>query len=276
MKMKHLDLILAAVIATLTLHSSHAAITISVIPASAPNAYGSPSYAAWQANAVYALEHGLTSYGDPNSPTYYTQAPRVMSVMNNLVTGFASWNGAASPAGAYASELGNRLQFGVDIKGNGQQISISGLSFVMQSTDPSDSLGYSYGIGGYDYSAGYVGWLYGADGVRSTSDDVFITSGPNTQLVDEIVGRGSGNAWWPSASDALAGASNQEIINAAAQNLGGVPIDFTGTYTYGDVQGAATVTFTPVPEPTTLIAGALLLLPFGASALRIVRKNRKE
>ena len=32
---------------------------------------------------------------------------------------------------------------------------------------------------------------------------------------------------------------------------------------------------TPVPEPTTIIAGALLLLPFGASTLRIVRKNRK-
>ncbi len=31
----------------------------------------------------------------------------------------------------------------------------------------------------------------------------------------------------------------------------------------------------PVPEPTTMIAGALLLLPFGASALRILRKGRK-
>ena len=31
---------------------------------------------------------------------------------------------------------------------------------------------------------------------------------------------------------------------------------------------------TPVPEPTTMIAGALLLLPFGASTLRFVRKNR--
>jgi hypothetical protein len=29
-----------------------------------------------------------------------------------------------------------------------------------------------------------------------------------------------------------------------------------------------------VPEPTTIIAGALLLLPFGASAVRILRKNR--
>jgi hypothetical protein len=31
---------------------------------------------------------------------------------------------------------------------------------------------------------------------------------------------------------------------------------------------------TPVPEPTTMIAGAFLLLPFGASALRFLRKNR--
>ena len=30
----------------------------------------------------------------------------------------------------------------------------------------------------------------------------------------------------------------------------------------------------PVPEPTTMIAGALLLLPFGASTLRMLRKNR--
>ena len=30
----------------------------------------------------------------------------------------------------------------------------------------------------------------------------------------------------------------------------------------------------PVTEPTTVIAGALLLLPFGASAFRILRKNR--
>ena len=32
--------------------------------------------------------------------------------------------------------------------------------------------------------------------------------------------------------------------------------------------------FVVVPEPTTMIAGALLLLPFGASTLRMLRKNR--
>jgi len=34
------------------------------------------------------------------------------------------------------------------------------------------------------------------------------------------------------------------------------------------------VGITPIPEPTTLIAGALLLLPFGASTMRFIRKNR--
>ena len=31
---------------------------------------------------------------------------------------------------------------------------------------------------------------------------------------------------------------------------------------------------TPIPEPTTMIAGALLLLPFGASTLRFLRRGR--
>ncbi len=33
---------------------------------------------------------------------------------------------------------------------------------------------------------------------------------------------------------------------------------------------------TPVPEPTTLIAGALLLLPFGASTIRMLRNRRNS
>lgn len=35
------------------------------------------------------------------------------------------------------------------------------------------------------------------------------------------------------------------------------------------------VNLVPVPEPSTIIAGALALLPFGASALRMLRKSRK-
>jgi hypothetical protein len=43
---------------------------------------------------------------------------------------------------------------------------------------------------------------------------------------------------------------------------------------YSDNSGRLDVQLTVVPEPTTMIAGALLLLPFGASTLRILRKTR--
>jgi choice-of-anchor C domain-containing protein len=44
----------------------------------------------------------------------------------------------------------------------------------------------------------------------------------------------------------------------------------------GTAYGSAldNVSLVAVPEPATVVAGALLLLPFGASLLRIVRKNR--
>jgi hypothetical protein len=57
----------------------------------------------------------------------------------------------------------------------------------------------------------------------------------------------------------------------------------SGTYDfdllYGEVGGPGAVLqldlpLTPVPEPTTVVAGALLLLPFGASVLRKMRRNR--
>jgi hypothetical protein len=41
-----------------------------------------------------------------------------------------------------------------------------------------------------------------------------------------------------------------------------------------NVGGPATASLTLVPETTTIIAGALLLLPFGVSTFRILRKNR--
>jgi hypothetical protein len=46
-----------------------------------------------------------------------------------------------------------------------------------------------------------------------------------------------------------------------------------GSYT-GTLDGTFKLTATAVPEPTTLMAGGLLLLPFAASTLRILRRNR--
>jgi len=60
-----------------------------------------------------------------------------------------------------------------------------------------------------------------------------------------------------------------QVTPLAADPFTGNFVGATGT---ADVYG--TFLFTAVPEPTTIIAGALLLLPLGASTLRILRKNR--
>ncbi len=54
-------------------------------------------------------------------------------------------------------------------------------------------------------------------------------------------------------------------------------LKFSNTdYDYNDLQFVfQEVPTTAVPEPSTVVAGALLLLPFGVSTLRILRKARK-
>jgi hypothetical protein len=46
----------------------------------------------------------------------------------------------------------------------------------------------------------------------------------------------------------------------------------SGPYSYGP-QSFGSARLTAVPEPTTLVAGALLLLPFGVGAVRRLRKG---
>jgi hypothetical protein len=244
-------------------------ISIQVIPASAPNTFGSPSYAGWVTNAVNAIENNQATMGTAGTPTYYSQSPSVISVKDNIVTNFNSWKGVANPGAPFGSELGNRLQFGVHILGGAPAdlFSISQLSFQATSDDATNSLGFGFAAGSYNYSAEYVGIYYGGDGVKDTGDDVRITSGVNTQLVNEIVGRGSGNAW--AVLNTSPGATLQEKIDIAAGSLGTQPINFTGTYTLAGFSGAGSVTMQPtataVPLPLVAPAGLAVM---GAVALK--------
>jgi len=68
----------------------------------------------------------------------------------------------------------------------------------------------------------------------------------------------------------------QLVVNSPSQ-----VVIVTDAKTYGgnigNIQDGGSVNvniLAPVPEPTTVIAGALLLLPLGASTLRVLRKNR--
>ena len=229
-------------------------ITITVIPALAPNVYGSPNWNAWVSNAITAIANGYAAYGDPSSPGYYQPAPGTISVTNDIVTGFQSWDGLADPGNAFGAgfsqELGNRIQFGIDIKGGTNQISISQLSFSAHSGDPSNTLDFAFAQGSYNYSASYVGIIYGPGGTNS-----YITSGPATQMVDEIVGRGSGNAWavYDTSGDI---ASQQSNILACASQMGNQPFNFTGTYTIDGVSGSNSVMLNPVVTNSGPILGS--------------------
>ena len=228
-------------------------ITITVFPALAPNRWGSPSWNAWASNAVTAILNGYSSYGDPSSPTFYQQITNAVPVTNNMVTSFPSWMGSADPGDvfgpAFAQESGNRLTFGMDIKGGTNLISIAQLSFTMTSTDPSNTLDWTYSPIPYSYSGlntgsanpVYLGIIYGPNG-----QNTYVTNGPATQLVNEIITCGSGNAWWPDGTSADSIATQQSNIVACATQLGTQPFFFTGTYTIDGMAGTNSVTFNPV------------------------------
>ena len=62
------------------------------------------------------------------------------------------------------------------------------------------------------------------------------------------------------------------ILSALGSHTGNLAgIDWLTLSPSDNIQGLVAL---PVPEPTTVLAGVLMLLPFGASTLRFVRKNR--
>lgn len=247
-------------------------IVIEVHPALSPNGFGSPNYAAWRTNALTALYNGNTTAGTPGTPDYYEQ--RTQFYGNEvMVTSFPSWLGQVNPGAvfgpAFASELGNRILFGLVVNGNGTQFSISQLSFSAFSTDPLNALGFSFAAGSYNYGSDYVGILAGSDLQLFTGDDVFVTAGPNTQLVDGLIGRGSGNALWPCGPGdphpCTNDAERQIALNDMANYNGGQQYLFQGTYRITEganvlAETTGTAAINEVPEPASgLLLGAGLL-----------------
>jgi hypothetical protein len=136
------------------------------------------------------------------------------------------------------------------------------------------------------------GWAYNAAGNGTTgigvwgaSDDFFSTTqntpplgGIDYGIVSGIAGNASGQVLTaPLATPSVT--FNFTILTAGADLS---TLTVTG-FNYGTAAGPhpagdqtiVIVQGVPVPEPTTMIAGALLLLPFGMSTFRFIRKNRR-
>jgi hypothetical protein len=239
---------------------------LTVCASMAPNRWGSSSYDGYAANALAALESGgCGSVGDPSQPTDYSSVSQINGD-ENVVTGFSSWLGNADPTGAFASELGNRVTFGLLVDGNGLQVSAGNVSFTMASTDPGNSLGYTETIADLGSGSNLV---YGTSGTANTPVLFGYTGTAWVQVTDpnatynELAFVGMGNA--PAAYLSSPGATNQDKIFGAA--ITG-PYAITGTYTYLDATASATVNVV-APEPTALV----LLLTMFAGAWAFGRKR---
>ncbi len=280
MKANVLGSFAAAAALALALVTPANAITISVTPTLAPNVFGSPSWAGWQANAVSGELSGGIATGTAGTPTYF-QPQSIVTLKETIVTGFPSWLGQADPGtvfgSGFANEYGNRMHFALRIDGQGTAFSISQMVFNAVSSDPGQLLNFGFPGGSYDYSSGYVGVLAGADGQLWTADDVYITSGPNTQLVDGLVGRGSGNSLDAYCTSCTI-AQQQAAIDAATAQITS-PFTFTGTYSLdlgpNDlVSGSGTFDVSASPLPAALplfgsVIGAGGLVSWG-------RRRRKK
>ncbi len=262
----------AAVLAAAMFAAAGPAVAASIVvtPWVAPNGFGSPSYAGAVLNANTALHGGQTSAGDPNSPTYF-EADSNVTRDEVIVTGFSSWRGTADPAAPYSAELGNRMLFGLTIDGEGSKFSISQLSFVGDSNDAANALDFGFAAGAFNYSNDYWGVLVGDDGDLFTADDVFVKAGANTQLVDGLVGRGSGNSFAAYCAGCTTTAERQAAIDLVA-NYPGYPTTFTGTYTLGNLgSGSGTFNISPaVPEPATW---AMMIAGFGMVGASMRRRR---
>jgi len=259
-----------------------AAPVITVTPWLAPHVFGSPSFAGAQTNAIAGMLAGGVAMG--SGPEAFTPQTTAVNSAEAIVTGFASWRGVTNPGtnlgAAYANEYGNRMTFALFIDGDGEQFSISQLGFSATSSDPGNALGFGYGAGSYAYSAGYVGIRFGLDGALGGGDDVYLDSNlfAATELVDALVGRGSGNsfaAYCPGCDETAQAAS----IAAVAGFFGPGTVSYTGTYTLSGgtagptASGAGTfrIVTNAVPEPSSL-----LLVALGAAALGAAGRRRES
>jgi len=170
---------------------------------------------------------------------------------------FASlaFNGPA-PSGSGVTYLPSAWDGGRSAPPPGTQVAfLQGAGGVLSQTMTGVSAG-AYDLTFIDAGRPAVGSSYGGD----LTFQVLI----NGNVVDTLT-TVDGQAFAPVTLDVslINGDNTLEFAGFSANNYNG-----------DDSAFIANVSLTAVPEPATILSGVLMLLPFGASTLRILRRNR--
>ncbi len=218
--------------------SGSAEITVAVHAHSAPNGFGSPSWGAYMANVMQALQNGLLSVGDRTTdPTAYEKIVR-FTPGDVMVTSFSSWRGIAEPLAPFAGEYGNRLHFALVALGDGvERFTLADVQFSILSSD--GELNYIGDLSGTSLNGtSRVGVDYGDDRVLGGGDDTIYDSGePDTTALDALFYVGVGNAYWPGGTT-----PDQAALDETADYIWDENIIISGGYSVGGYENSGTAT----------------------------------
>ena len=144
-------------------------------------------------------------------------------------------------------------------------------------------------------------WSYGAITVSGVDQSANVTTPTGTFAIDDGIGQlATGNINWVQVTthSYVGGVNAAATVNISGMTYTGLNSDLLALVAGGNGSVTLSFTFNPgktlmqlttgtgqyitsysgslsaVPEPPTMIAGALLLLPFGASTLRILRRRQ--
>jgi len=212
-------------------------------------------------------QYTLGQLNDANNVGWGSQSGYAQNGALYFQTFCTEYNEEFTPGNPYnVSYVGNAALY--DARGSGNPVPITiGVAYLYSLFASGNLAGYDYAYGsGRSVSAGELQsaiWdLLGENvGYLDTSSS---TSGNNNYWIYQIlVDKFGSQSAWDAAANGAYGVADMVLSSPGAAQ------DQLVIINNGQPQAV------PVPEASTVFAGALMLLPLGASALRIVRKNRQ-
>jgi hypothetical protein len=206
-------------------------VTIQVRMVSAPNAFGSPSWAQFVENSMQSLILNLGDVGDRyTDPASYHILGNRYEAGDIMVTSFNAWRGYAFPGTPFDGEFGNRLHCGLSAEGDGTiQFNLADVLYMFSSSD--HVLDFAGTLDGTTYNGTTrIGLDYGTDRLKGTPDDTWYMSGEvGSTMVDALYYVGVGNAYWPGGGPVPSGTEQSEI-NATRDQIWGDDVEISCGY----------------------------------------------